>query len=101
MLSHFSHVQLCNPMGYSPPVTSDHGILQARVLEWGCCALLQGIFLTQGSNPHLSPALAGGFFTIGATWEAHISIYLSISVLVFLCSQDRKRLFNTYLQKQK
>ena len=31
----------------------------------------QGIFLTQGSNPHLftSPALAG-FFTISATWEA-------------------------------
>ena len=33
--------------------------------------LLQGIFLTQGWNLRLmSPALAGGFFTIIATWEA-------------------------------
>ena len=37
----------------------------------GCRALLQGIFLTQGSKPHLvSPALAGGFFTTSATREA-------------------------------
>ena len=37
----------------------------------GCQALLQGIFLTQGSNTSLeSPALAGGFFTASATWEA-------------------------------
>ena len=37
----------------------------------GCHALLQGIFLTQGSNLHLltSPALAGRFFTTSATWE--------------------------------
>ena len=35
----------------------------------GCHALLQGIFLTQGSNL-MSPALAGGFFTTSATWEA-------------------------------
>ena len=33
--------------------------------------LLQGMFATQGSNPHLmSPAVAGGFFTTSATWEA-------------------------------
>ena len=38
----------------------------------GCHSLLQGIFPTQGSNPCLImfPALAGGFFTISATWEA-------------------------------
>ena len=37
----------------------------------GCPALLQGIFLTQGSNPHLFclPVLATGFFTINATCE--------------------------------
>ena len=34
-----------------------------------CHALLQGIFLTQGSNPRLfiSPVLAGGFFTTTVT----------------------------------
>ena len=25
---------LCDPMGRSPPGSSDHGILQARILEW-------------------------------------------------------------------
>ena len=25
---------LCDPMGYSPPDSSVHGILQARILEW-------------------------------------------------------------------
>ena len=37
-----------------------------------CHALLQGIFPTQGLNPRLLhlPALAGGFFTTSATWEA-------------------------------
>ena len=37
-------------MDCSLPGSSVHGILQARVLEWGCHALLQGIFLTQRSN---------------------------------------------------
>ena len=36
----------------------------------GCHALLQGLFLTQGSNPHLLclPAPAGGFFTTSTTF---------------------------------
>ena len=34
----------------------------------GCCALLQGTFLTQGL--FMSPALAGRFFTTSNTWEA-------------------------------
>ena len=35
MLSHFSHcLILCDPMGCSPPGSSFHGILQARMLEW-------------------------------------------------------------------
>ena len=38
----------------------------------GSHALLQGIFPTQELNPRLlmSPALAGGFFTTRASWEA-------------------------------
>ena len=42
----------------------------------GCHALLQKIFLTQGSNPCLlSPALAGRFFTTSATWEGRVGKY--------------------------
>ena len=31
---------------------SVHGIAQARILEWVAMPSPQGIFLTQGSNPH-------------------------------------------------
>ena len=41
---------LCNPMDCSPPGSSVHRTLQARM---GCHVLLQGIFLTQGLNPRL------------------------------------------------
>ena len=45
---------LCDPMDLSPPGSSVPGILQARILTGvGCCFLLQGIFPTQGSYPHL------------------------------------------------
>ena len=33
-INRFSCVQLCNPMDCSPPGSSVHGILQARILEW-------------------------------------------------------------------
>ena len=38
LLSRFSRVQLCDPRDGSPPGSSAHGILQARVLEWGAIA---------------------------------------------------------------
>ena len=49
--SHFSCVQLsCDPVGCSPPGFSVHGGSPGKNTGVGCCALLQGIFLTQGSN---------------------------------------------------
>ena len=39
---------LCDPMDYSPPGFSVHGIFQARIAEWVSSS--RGIFLTQGSN---------------------------------------------------
>ena len=41
---------LWNPMDYSQPGSSVHGILWARTLEWVASALLQRTFPTQGSN---------------------------------------------------
>ena len=62
---------LCKSMDHSPPGSSVHGILQARILEW--VALLS----SRGStNPGIEPtslmypALAGGFVTTSTTWEA-------------------------------
>ena len=49
-----SCLTLRNPMDCSPPGSSVHGILQARILAWVVLnSLLQGIFSTQGSNPGL------------------------------------------------
>ena len=47
-----SHLTPCGPMDCSPPGSSVHGILQTRILEWDIPdhVLLQGIFLTRGSN---------------------------------------------------
>ena len=45
---------LHDPVDCSPPGSSVHGILQARIHTGvGCHALLQGIFLSQGLNPGL------------------------------------------------
>ena len=43
----------CNPMNHSPPCSSDHGILQARILEWVAIPFSRGIFPTQGLNQGL------------------------------------------------
>ena len=56
-----SCLTLCDPMGGSLPGFSAHGILQARILEW---------FVMPSSVSLMSPALADGFFTSSATWEA-------------------------------
>ena len=54
---HAKSFQLCltlwDAMDCSPPGSSVHGILLARILEWVDVSLLQGIFLNQGSNPRL------------------------------------------------
>ena len=48
-----SCLTLCDPTDCSPPGSSVHGISQARILGWVSHFLLQGIFLTQGSNTSL------------------------------------------------
>ena len=65
-----SRVQLsCDPMNYSPPGSSVHEILPDKNTGAGCHFLLQGIAWPRDQT-QWSPALASGFFTIGATWEA-------------------------------
>ena len=63
----------CNPMDCNPAGSSVHGTFQARILQWVAISFSRvlpkpGIELTS-----LSPALAGGFFTTSATWEARSS----------------------------
>ena len=35
---------LCDPLSYSPPGSSVHGILQARILEWVAIPFSRGSF---------------------------------------------------------
>ena len=56
-----SHVQLFyNPMDCSPPGSSTHGILQAKILKWVAMPSFRGSFWPRDL---MSPALAGRFFT--------------------------------------
>ena len=47
ILSCFSRVWLCDPIDCSPPGSSVHGILQARILKWITMPSSRGIFPTQ------------------------------------------------------
>ena len=48
-----SCLTLCDPMNYSPPGSSVHGILQTRILEWVAILFSRGIFSTLGLKPGL------------------------------------------------
>ena len=64
-------VTLCDSLDHSPPGSSIHGILQARIVEWVACPP-PGDLPDPGIKPAslMSPALAGGLFTTSTTWEA-------------------------------
>ena len=60
------HVQLClifcDSMDYSPPGSSVHGILQARILEWVAIPFSRGS--SQPKDGSWVFRIAGRFFTI-------------------------------------
>ena len=59
----------CDPKGYSPPGSSVHGLLRARILEW--VAMPSSRRSSWPRDPTwslMSLALAGRFFTTSTTW---------------------------------
>ena len=62
---------LCDPMGYSPPVTSVHGNLQARILMRVAISYFRGSSWHRGRTQF--SCIAGRFFTIWATREVQSS----------------------------
>ena len=60
---------LCIPMNCSLPGSSTHGILQARILEWVAIPFSRGSSCSRDQTPVY--CIAGRFFTIWATREAH------------------------------
>ena len=73
-----SCLTLCDPLDCSPLGSSVLGAWQwdsvGKNTGMGCHSLLQGDLPDPGIEPAslISPALAGGFFTTSATWEAPI-----------------------------
>ena len=91
-----SCLTLCDPRDCSLPGSSVHGILQARIQEWVAVPFSQGSsqlrYLTQISY------IAGRFFTIWATREAHYQLgipteYIFINISIFI------DMFWTFLSK--
>ena len=68
---------LSDPMNYSLPGSSIHGIFQARVLEWGAIAFsdlaipLLGIYPEKTITPKDTSTLmfTAGLFTVARTWK--------------------------------
>ena len=58
------------PVDYSPPGSSVHGILQVGILEWVASSLFRG-FSRPRDHTQIS-CMAGRFFTFWANMEAHI-----------------------------
>ena len=58
----------CDSIGCSPPGSSVHGILQARILEWVAVPFSRGS--SQARDRTEVSCIAGRFFTVWATREA-------------------------------
>ena len=62
---------LCDPVDYSPPGSSVHGILRARILEWVAISFSRGS--SRPRNRTQVSRIAGRHFNLWATREAHDS----------------------------
>ena len=79
-VSHSVMSEFCSPRDCSPPGSSVHGILQARILEW--VAILLSRRTSQLRNGTGVSYIVGSFFTIWATREAlFMIVQLSCSVM--------------------
>ena len=74
---------LCNPMDCSPPGSSVHGILQARILEWVAMSATPNSGIEPTS--FVSPVLTGGFFTSHDTWEIQPTSRYTATYLTMHC----------------
>ena len=73
VLSHQSCLTLCNPMDCSPPGSSVHGILQARILEWVTISYSRGSSWPRDwINISCISCIAGKLFTHWATFVISI-----------------------------
>ena len=89
-------------MDGSPPGSSVHGILQARILEWVAIPPPPRGFPDPGIKlmSLTYPVLAGGFFTTSATWEAlHKNLHMNIHCS-FICTIPQRETNETSFKEQ-
>ena len=94
----------CNPMDWGLPVSSVHGILQARILERVAMPSSRGSFWPS-DQIHISSvsSIAGGFFTHWGTWEAlnpciHGQMTFDKEAKIF--NRGEKHLFNKWCKEK-
>ena len=76
-----SHTTLCYPMDCSPPGSSVHGILQARILEWvGISSSRRSYWCRDQTHVSCSSCTGRQIVYHWATWEALIKVYLYLSI---------------------
>ena len=73
-----SCLNLCNPVDYSLPGSSFHGVIQARILEWAAISFSRGSSWTR--DRIWVSCIVGRFFTIWATKEALVGL---VNAMVF------------------
>ena len=79
-----SRPTLCNPMDYSPPSSSIHGISQTRILEWVAIPFSRRSSWPRGQT--CASYIAGRFFTAWATRQAPNTWFYKIKVPLFVCT---------------
>ena len=93
---------LCHPMDCSPPCSSVHGILQARILEWVAMPSSRASFQPRDQTP--VSCIAGRFFRVtclglGNTFFFNLQTkatiittlqlnYISPTILLGICCKD-------------
>ena len=82
---------LCNPMDCSLPDSSVHGDSPSKNTGVGCHALLQRIFLTQGSNPHLLHLLHWQVGSLPLGPPGSVCVCVCVCVCLCVCASWRPR----------
>ena len=86
------------PMDYSPPGSSVHGILQARILEWVAMSFSKGLPDQESSCVSCWSYIAGQFFYLWPTREDHfpcLSVKFLLTMIICLCHMPYIYLFTS------
>ena len=64
-----SYLTLCDPMDHSPPGSSVHWILQARILEWIAISCSREMAIFCADHPLILPLSVQPFMKVQTFWE--------------------------------